>query len=151
MTALTPEEREKQRAMYEASIVARMKEAEHPDFVIRSRLLRAGDGYSSIMIDHGWEVWQNAVSANIAPQPWKEREGFTFDLDAEMVERLDALAKQCEKQGFGMLASANYHGQGQVAVPALWLRQLIESYRATAASAPPALSFMTTAREDESA
>jgi hypothetical protein len=65
----------------------------------------------------------------VVPQPWKERENFTFDLDDEMVDRLETLAERCQKQGVGILASANYHGQGQVNVPAAWLLQLIAGYR----------------------
>lgn len=75
-----------------------------------------------------------APQADVTPQPWKERESFTFDLDGEMVDRLDALAERCAKQGVGMLASANYHGQGHVGVPAAWLRQLIAGYRAALAA-----------------
>lgn len=71
---------------------------------------------------------------HVKPQPWKDRETFVFDLDGEMVDRLDALAESCEKQGVGVLASANYHGQGQVNVPAGWLRQLITGYRAALAT-----------------
>lgn len=82
--------------------------------------------------------------ANVKPQPWKERETFTFDLDDEMIDRLDDLAERCEKQGLGVLASANYHGQGQVNVPAAWLRQLISGYRSPSPqpreAGPPNLS-----------
>lgn len=67
--------------------------------------------------------------ATILDQPWKARETFSFDLDEDMVTRLDALADRCEKQGCGILASANYHGQGVVEVPAKWLRALIAGYR----------------------
>lgn len=74
----------------------------------------------------------------VTPQPWKERENFTFDLDEEMTQRLDALAERCEKQGLGTLASANYHGQGLVQVPSKWLRQIIAGYRLAAAQPAPA-------------
>lgn len=66
---------------------------------------------------------------SVAPQPWKERETFAFDLDDEMVQRMDALAERCDKQGIGLLASANYHGQGLVQVPSKWLRLLIAGYK----------------------
>jgi ribosomal protein S18 acetylase RimI-like enzyme len=66
---------------------------------------------------------------HVVPQPWKERENFTFDLDDEMVDRLESLAERCQTQGVGILASADYHGQGQVNVPAAWLLQLIAGYR----------------------
>lgn len=79
------------------------------------------------------EAHTHSPQSNVEPQPWKERETFTFDLDEEMVDRLDALAERCEKQGIGVLATANYHGQGQVNVPAAWLRQLIAGFRSSPA------------------
>jgi hypothetical protein len=52
-----------------------------------------------------------------------------FDLCADTLERLDSLADTTSKGGLGYLASVNYHGQGQVAVPSRWLRELVSAYR----------------------
>lgn len=76
----------------------------------------------------GWRPF--VVDAKVEPQPWKKHESFAFDLDDEMIDRMDALAGSCAKQGIGILATANYHGQGRVHVPAAWLQQLIAGYRA---------------------
>lgn len=58
------------------------------------------------------------------------KESFHFDLCADTLERLDSLAETTIESGLGYLASANYHGQGQVAVPSHWLRVLVAAYRA---------------------
>jgi hypothetical protein len=50
---------------------------------------------------------------------------FVFDLDEECRQRLAALAESCKTNGQGMLATADYHGQGFVHVPAQWLSQLL--------------------------
>lgn len=55
--------------------------------------------------------------------------GSHFDLCADTLERLDSLAKSTIDSGLGYLASANYHAQGQVAVPSHWLRALVSAYR----------------------
>jgi hypothetical protein len=55
--------------------------------------------------------------------------GSHFDLCADTLERLDSLAESTIDSGLGYLASANYHAQGQVAVPSHWLRALVSSYR----------------------
>ncbi|MCV9964261.1 hypothetical protein OIU34_20455 [Pararhizobium sp. BT-229] len=57
-------------------------------------------------------------------------ESFHFDLCADTLERLDSLAESTIESGLGYLATANYHGQGQVAVPSHWLRALVAAYRA---------------------
>lgn len=64
----------------------------------------------------------------VIPQPWKGRETFAFELGTDEIERLAALAERCDTQGIGILASAEYHGQGLVQVPSKWLRQLIAGY-----------------------
>ncbi|MDW9481824.1 hypothetical protein GOB57_24555 [Sinorhizobium meliloti] len=56
--------------------------------------------------------------------------GFHFELFPGNLERLDSLAERTITSGLGYLASATYHGQGQVAVPSHWLRSLVASYRA---------------------
>ena len=50
---------------------------------------------------------------------------FTFELTAEMRARLRGLAESCRTEGTGTLASANYHGQGRVHVPAQWLLEIL--------------------------
>lgn len=56
--------------------------------------------------------------------------GSPFELGADGVERLDALAASVGREGLGILSSADYHNQGRVSVPAEWLRELVRGYRA---------------------
>lgn len=50
-----------------------------------------------------------------------------FQLTAEMVSRLRAVAVTSTPPGQrGMLASANYYGQGRVDVPAAWLVEILD-------------------------
>lgn len=55
---------------------------------------------------------------------------FHFELFPDDLERLDSLAERTLASGLGYMASATYHGQGQVAVPSHWLRALVSAYRA---------------------
>ena len=55
--------------------------------------------------------------------------GFHFELFADDLERLDSLAERTIASGLGYMASATYHGQGQVAVPSHWLRAFVAAYR----------------------
>lgn len=49
-----------------------------------------------------------------------------FQLTGDMVARLRSLAETTRKSGHGMLASANYFGQGYVDVPSAWLAEIID-------------------------
>lgn len=55
---------------------------------------------------------------------------FHFELFSGDLERLDSLAERTLEGGLGYMASATYHGQGQVGVPSHWLRALVAAYRA---------------------
>lgn len=55
--------------------------------------------------------------------------GQSFELTAGDVERLGALADRTGSGNIGLLASADYHGQGRIHVPAEWLRELVRGYR----------------------
>lgn len=55
--------------------------------------------------------------------------GQPFELSAGDVERLAALADRTGSGNIGLLATADYHDQGRVHVPAEWLRELVRGYR----------------------
>lgn len=61
-----------QRTLFEAAVVARLKESGFLDVEIRTEsLVRCGDGYQDEVINAGWHYWQTALrSANTAPVAW---------------------------------------------------------------------------------
>lgn len=61
-----------QRALFEAAVVARLKESGFLEIEIRTEcLIRVGDGYQDEVINAGWHYWQAALQSAIAsPAAW---------------------------------------------------------------------------------
>lgn len=49
-----------------------------------------------------------------------------FPLTDDDLARLKVLGERTRHEGIGIMASANYHGQGRVHVPSAWLVEIIE-------------------------